>query len=86
MKVFFRDTETGLYNDETPFLTDKALKQMKARVTNDVKDDVTEILTVLDTDLTKQHVGVPLFVIDIKAQYNEQTIKIFMEQQIPKVH
>ena len=86
MKVFFRNSETGLYDDETPFLTDEALKQMEQRVQTDVKDNVTEILTVLDEDPTHTRVGIPLFVIDIKEQYNEQTIKVFMENYVPKMH
>ena len=87
MKVFFRNEDTGQYENETPFLTKDALQKMYARVSEDTKNkpDV-KILTFLETDPTAQSVGLPLFVIDINEEHDEQSIKLFLEAEIPKLH
>ena len=85
MQVFFRDSGTGKYHDETPFLSHAELKQMEARVEADISG-TEEILTVLEEDPSARTIGVPLFVIDIKDKFDAHTIQTFMESQIQKVH
>lgn len=91
MRIFFRDTESGEYYDQTNQLSLAELQSVAKRVQTDTNKMATtpEVLLLMDPQSPKPHgmaFGIPLVAIDVNEVHDQDSILEYIAEHMPKVH